>query len=648
MKFKSLLIAGICAMAFAGTSCTDETKYTPGTPDVTDGAYFPTTTATSIALLENQQEFTVTLCRTNTKEAANVALATDATSEFTVPAIANFAPGQESVDLTIGVDFAAIEPNKTYKFSIQIDPEMASDYGVGTLNLSVLYAPWSEWKRLGGNDEFGTYTYNNAFVGGDEQAPVYVRQALTDPDQYQYRVGDYGVESVPESDQACLTMMGYAPYNLIINYNKSTGVVTVPICATGTSYQSNMIYVADAYTYGTEVNPDFIAGIDPNRVLAMNGYNAELGRFTLMNVYYTSAWIGGNKVEYLQLPGYHREEVSVELNGQYTSPAGEVAQVFNITMSEGITATKYKVYSGSMTEAEAEAQANTLASDVEADKVTASGNIGVNLEDGDYTIVVAGVDNAGALLAWDYLTFSFSAVVADPNEGWTSLGEVLYGEDYFASVFSQAGLEVTNYLVEFQQNEESSNLFRLVDPYGEAWPYYGAFSDVYYSAPHNYLEVMIYSNGLAFVCNTEMNMNADGDEIAMGSFAYNNIVRALNSGTSFADALQAQVAAGNVGSFDGKKMTMPVRTLLWWIGEDAFYGNSNGGFQINLDPGEEEEEEGYSVKSVKKFTKSVRATAVSNLTNVRRAQKQYKSFVIDNKTWFNYRGNKTFSNKIVL
>lgn len=640
MKFKSLLIAGICAMAFAGTSCTDETKYTPGTVDVTDGAYFPTTTVTSIMLLENQEEFTVTLCRTNTKEAANVALATDATSEFTVPAVANFAPGQESVDLTIGVDFAAIEPNKTYKFAIQIDPDLASSYGISTLNLSVLYAPWSDWKRLGGKDELGTYTYNCPFAAGDEQAAVYVRQALTDPDQYQYRVGDYDVEGVPEKEQSYLSLLQYAPYNLIINYNKRTGAVTVPVCATHTTYKDNMINVADCYTYGMEVNPNFIAGIDPAEVLAMNSYNAELGRFNLMNVYFTTASTWQNKMEYLQLPGYHREEVSVELNGQYTSPAGEVAQVFNITMSEGITATKYKVYSGSMTEAEAEAQANTLASDVEADKVTASGNIGVNLEDGDYTIVVAGVDNAGALLAWDYLTFSFSAVVADPNEGWTSLGEVLYGEDYFASVFSQAGLEVTNYLVEFQQNEENTNLFRLVDPYGEAWPYYGAFSDVYYSAPHNYLEVMIWSNGLALVCNTEMNMNADGDEIAMGSFAYNNIAGG--------ETLQDQISKGLMGSFDGKKMTMPVRSLIWWIGSQGYYGNSNGGFQINLDPGEEEEEEGYSVKSVKKFTKSVRATAVSNLTNVRRAQKQYKSFVIDNKTWFNYRGNKTFSNRIVL
>lgn len=641
MKFKSLLIAGICAMAFAGTSCTDETKYTPGTPDVTDGAYFPTTTATSIALLENQQEFTVTLCRTNTKEAANIALANNATSEFEVPAIANFAPGQESVDLTIGVDFAAIEPNKTYEFAIQIDPDLASSYGITTLNLSVLYAPWGDWKRLGGKDELGTYTYNCPFATGDEQAAVYVRQALTDPDQYQYRVGDYDVEGVPEDDQTCLSLMGYGPYNLIINYNKGTGAVTVPVCATNTTYQNNMINVACVYTYGTEVNPKFIAGFDPADVLAMSSYDAELGRFNLMNVYFTSADAWQNRMEYLQLPGYHREEVSVELNGQYTSPAGEVAQVFNITMSEGITATKYKVYSGSMTEAEAEAQANTLASDVEADKVTASGNIGVNLEDGDYTIVVAGVDDAGALLAWDYLTFSFSAVVADPNEGWTSLGEVLYGEDYFATVFSKAGLEVTNYLVEFQQNEENTNLFRLVDPYGEAWPYYGAFSDVYYSAPHNYLEVMIWSNGLALVCNTEMNMNADGDEIAMGSFAYNNIAGG--------ESLQDQIDAGLMGSFDGKKMTMPVSSLVWWIGNQGYYGNSNGGFQINLDPGEEEEEEeGYSVKSVKKFTKSVRATAVSNLANVRRTQKQYKSFVIENKTWFNYRGNKTFSNRIVL
>lgn len=642
MKIKSFIYSGICALALVGTGCTDETKYTPGTPDSNAGAFFPAEETSDIELVSQQQEFFINLCRSNAAEEIVVPITTNAPSEFTVPQSVNFAAGQDMAQVKVAVNFAAIVPNKVYDFAIQIAPENASTYGISTLNVSVQYAPWSEWVRLGGNNEFGTYTYNNPFVSGDEQASVYMRTSLDNPDQLQYRIGDYEVAGVAENDQTALTMMGYAPYNMVIEYNKATGAVIVPNTNCVTQYQNSPIHAACCYTFGTQIKPSFIEGVDPDKVLAMSKYDSEKGRFALMMVYFTESlsFNSGNKYEYLQLPGFEQYNLEVSLNGQYTSAAGETMQVFNIAMSENIANVKYDVYAGTATAAQAEEAAEALAGNEEAKSVTASGNVAVTLEDGDYTVVVAGTDASGKFVAWNYLTFDYSSNAVDPNEGWTSLGDVLYGEDYIAGLY---GIEVTNYVIEAQSNDETAGLYRLVDPYGEAWPFQSAFLSqglLEYTAAHNYLEFMLLGGDYALVVNTEMNFSLEGDPVAMGSIAYNNIAGGK--------PLQDQIDAGLMGKFENNVMTMPVKSLIQWLGAQGYYGNINGGFQINFAPDEEEEEEAaYSMKNLKKFASAVRKASVNRI-DVRRAAEARKSMVIDNKTWFDYRGNKISAVKITL
>ncbi len=618
--------------------CTESVNYTPTAPDQTQGVYFPTSEKTNFSLTNGQREITVKLYRSNVDAAAVVPVGNNASSEFTVPSTVAFAAGQDAAEMTIGVDFDAIQANETYAFQLQIAPQYASTYGVTDLLIQVIYAPWTDWKRLGGPDEFGVYTYDNPFVGGDEEAAVYMRTSLDDSDMVQYRVGDYKVEGVPEDEQTALTLLGYMPYNQIIEYNKGTGYITVPVTDCVTTYGGSAINCGDVYTFGTQIKPSFIEGIDPEKVKKMAGsYDDETGVIAMNMVYWNAGltYNSGNKYEYLQLPGFTQYSVGVTLNGKYTSQAGETMQVFNITMSETVTTTKYQVYTGKLKEADALAKAEELAADEEASSVKESGNVAVTLENGDFTIVVAGVDASGELKAWNYLTFSFTVTEEDPNEGWTSMGEVLYGEDYFATIFTN--MPVTNYMVECQQNDENDYIYRLVDPYGQAWPYYNAISGMEYTAKHNYLQFCMLPPNVYMVWGSEMTFTLDGEEIFMSSIAFNNYAGG--------QTLQQQIAAGLMGKFENNKFTMPTRSLIWWLGSQGYYGNSNGGFQVNFAPEEEEEEP--AAYSPKTFTSKIKASVNSSMEAVKVTRK-FHSMTIDNKTWFNYKGNKNTEDRVTL
>lgn len=637
MKIKSFIISGLCAVTAVMVGCTDSVNYTPSAPDQTQGVYFPTSESTNFSLANGQSEITMKLFRTNVDEAIVVPVGNNASSEFTVPSTVAFAAGQDAAEMTIGVDFDAIQANKTYAFQLQVAPQYASTYGVTDVLVQVIYAPWTEWERLGGKDEFGVYTYNNPFVGGDEEAAVYMRTSLDDPDLIQYRVGDYEVEGIPEDDQTALTLLGYMPYNQIIEYNKSTGYITVPVTDCVTTYDGSAINCGDVYTFGTQIKPSFIEGIDPERVKKLAGeYDDETGVIAMNMVYWNAAlsYNSGNKYEYLQLPGFTQYSVGVTLNGKYTSQAGDAMQVFNITKSETVATVKYQVYAGSLSETAAEANASELATNENAPSVKESGNVAVTLENGSYTIVVAGVDAAGELKAWDYLTFNFSVVEEDPNEGWTSLGEVLYGEDFFASLFS--GFDAS-YMVECQQNIETPNLYRLVNPYGQAWPFYNVYSNIVSTAPENYLEFwlqppynyVIYSAPCVAFNDTEIYLSSIADDMLYG-------------GSTPAQVLED----GYFGTFENDKFTMPLKSLLFILGNTGYFANKSESFQINFAPEEEEEEP--AAYSPKAFTSKVKASVNNSLEAAKVNNRNHRSIVLDNKTWFNYKGNKNTVDRVSL
>lgn len=85
--------------------------------------------------------------------------------------------------------------------------------------------------------------------------------------------------------------------------------------------------------------------------------------------------------------------------------------------------------------------------------------------------------------------------------------KALYRDDLVAPMY---GLDVVEYEVEMQSNPENPNIIRLVNPYGEAWPYYqDGFSD----GKDHYMYFNITNPNMVFLCDSEgVALGTGGDE----------------------------------------------------------------------------------------------------------------------------------------
>lgn len=565
-------------MTLGFAACSEsEPQHTQGDAPNKDGVFFSLDDTDVIQLEEYQQSFTINLYREKVDEALTVSLSSQATGEpcpFVIPSLVQFEKGQNMVPIEIGVEFSNVVAEQKYVISLSVGDEEGTPYGLSSRMFTVSYEPYTPWEYIGD----GTYTYTCIWSLEDNEVPVYRRQSSIDPNRYQYRLGNVGDASVPEAQQYG---MAYG-VNYYIEYNEATKAVSFPPVGTLYSYETyGEVWCASVYDYCKDINPEFAGTLTLDQLLSLNDFNEKTGLFTINMRYYIGSQpkLGfQNGEEYLQLPGYTDYTVAVNTNGHHVADNGDETQVLSIYMSENIASVKYGVFSGALTEAQAETEAKALVENPDAGVLTASGNIAVALEPGTYTAVVAGLDDKETFQSFDYITFEFVSVKSDPNAGWTSLGEVLYTEDIMASVFTK--VEVVSYMVELQQNDDNPGLIRLVNPYGEAWPYGEAFG-----CGLNYLNVNIADANGVLVERSPMNVDLGDGALEISSYGYELL---LNG-----NSLAALKANGYCGTMADGKITMPAAKkgpILWEGTSGFYYGNTNGAFCIDLNGGGEEEE----------------------------------------------------------
>lgn len=619
MKFNKLFsIIALGAMAAGLAACSDsEPQRMQGDAPNKDGVFFSLDDSDVIQLENQQSSFTINLYREKTDEALTVSLSSEATGEpcpFVIPSLVQFEKGESVVPIEIGVLFSDVVAEQKYSIALSVGDEEGTPYGLSSRLFTVSYEPYTPWEYIGD----GTYTYTCLWTLEDPEVPVYCRQSAIDPNRYQYRLGNVGDASVPESSQYG---MAYG-VNYLIEYNKATKAVTFPPVGTayihsesGTSFGE--VFCASVYDYCKDINPAFAGNTPLDQLLTLNSFDEKTGLFTVNMRYYIGSQptLGfTNGEEYLQLPGYTDYTVSVNTNGHHVADNGDETQVLSIYMSENIASVKYGVFAGSLTEAQAETQAKALVEDPDAGVLTATGNIAVALEPGTYTAVIAGLDDKENYQSFDYITFEFVSVKSDPNAGWTSLGEVLYTEDIMASVFQYP--EVVSYMVELQLNDDDPGLIRLVNPYGEAWPY----GEVY-GCGANYLNVNITDADGVYIERSPMNLDLGDGALEISSYGYELML----NGKSLAFVK----ANGYCGTMAGGKITMPAakKGPILWVGDAGFYyGNSNGAFCIDLTGGGEEEE----TAAVKSFAaeKLSRVQADLIVAQKQRMTKKFKATVL--------------------
>lgn len=551
---KNIFAALLALPMVAGlTSCTEEVDYSAAEVPTTAQVYFSKDDVKTISLTDGQSSFDVNVYRMDTSSDLTVPVsATDASGLFQLPSSVSFASGKSVATMTVTFDFDDLTPDTGYDIVFNLN-EQTSEYGLSSTTLTVKYAPWSEWELFG--DGTGTYTYTQFFSGDDPERPVYKRASLLNPTQAQFKVEGvmYGVD-------------------MIIDYDASTGSCKIAETYIGYDHASyGSVYIADAGTYWVDIRQSEEATYD----MFPSSFNEETGLFSLYVAYYVGAGYFGYGYEYLQLDGYTQYDYSLTLSnaGHYLDPAGVDNAVVHILKGADVATYKCALFEGALNAAAVEqAAADIVAGTVEAEMVTESGYQAFPLDtDGKYTAVAVAFDADENVLSTASLTFEFMPVgMEDP---WVSLGMCAYTEDCITTFF---GVENLTYSVEVLEHSSKPGLYRLVNPYGAAYPY-NEEGD-YDTTQSYYLEIDAQDPEGVYINSSATGMNWGYGEITIWSYAGYY----LENGYS----LDEIKAAGYCGTLENGVITFPAESLLIGMAEykdgTLYDANVNGAFKVDM------------------------------------------------------------------
>ncbi len=151
MKTIRNLFGALLALAAVAAfhACEDEVEYAPAELPGNAQVYFPSTNETTFRLSKTGNSFDVTIMRANTDEASSVSItATCESPNYTIPASANFAQGEDKAAITITYNADAMEYDDFTEITLSIADESATTpYGVSQYTFTAgIPAPW---KSLG-------------------------------------------------------------------------------------------------------------------------------------------------------------------------------------------------------------------------------------------------------------------------------------------------------------------------------------------------------------------------------------------------------------------------------------------------------------------------------------------------------------------
>ena len=164
--------------------------------------------------------------------------------------------------------------------------------------------------------------------------------------------------------------------------------------------------------------------------------------------------------------------------------------------------------------------------------------------------------------------YSFIGSIAAP---WESLGKATFTENCLGAYY---GAKTVTYQVEIQENKLKPGYYRLVNPYGAAYPYNeeGDWDD----SQDYYLYIHAEDPDFVYMPYQGMGVDWGDGEFALMDFAFYYMAA---QGMS-PENVKAQ---GHGGKLQDGIITWPTKGLLFAIGEDGYYyGNVSGEFEIVL------------------------------------------------------------------
>lgn len=601
MKIKNILTLALALPVMAAfVAChEDEADYTAATVPAGSQVYFSDADPSSVLLENGQETIDVTIYRNDAKDGAlevGLKATADPSIKVQCPKSVKFAEDALETTFKATFDFTALEADKDYDILFEILAD-TTFYGPKAKTISIKYAPWTpwcftlaDWKDQGQKEKdwplsqkdfTGSYTYDCIWGGADDHMPISYRVSLTDPTKAQFRFGALETEEDYEDGK-------YYPWwgngtELFVDCTlgtdeegKTTYTLAVPAQYTeydhssyGPMYASdgpNMYYnltgkwPAAGSSYSYEVNP---CTFDP-----------ELGIFTLNLIYFVEAGYIWSGCETFYLDGYVRKDFSMTLSyqGGYIAPNETSGALVSFTMGADVASYKYVLVEGILTEEEVDSIATEVDMariDAEESKENGYKVFPMETEKGDYTVVVLAYDSDDKFQKATALSFTYEFVGGAPE--WESIGMCTYVDDIIGPLFSADPVE---YEVEVQANTKTPGLYRMVNPYGECYPYNepGDWDD-----SQNYY-VVIDATNPSQVFFDEQCLGLDWGQ---GGFMWaTSYASYLLAGGNTAEEI---AEAGLFGTLENGIITFPVKGILVDPGNGTYYlGNSNGAFKLDL------------------------------------------------------------------
>ncbi|NDV83011.1 hypothetical protein D0T87_13625 [Bacteroides sp. 51] len=550
----------LLAIAICGgfTACSDDDDYVAAPMPEGAQVYFSNTLSSTLILSIQNTSFDVELRRVKKEEALSVPLkieVEDPENIFSIPETASFPAGSDVTKITVTYDPEKIEYDDYKDISITINDENnTSAYGKAIYAFKAgIPAPWQS---------LGLASFTDNWAG--QSSKIELQQHMVDPTRYRL-MGPYE-EYADEFLEFSVLPAGSV-------YKDVT-----------TTIEGLVVYNDFAVFYHPTYE-DIVYGLHPSRMTSLateaswtynvvTQFSAD-GKPEILQIapYYYIFGLGGwnqtqaSNIITIIFPSVVLSDYSLEVMyaGRYVDANENEFAMAEVTLGEDLTSAKIAIIAGIDAEEAADAIINGSLESVE---ITASGNVSLPCSvSGNYTFVVVGYDGNEAKKEATTI-FKFTSA-SDNSPVWNSLGMATYTDDIVGPLYGGGN---NTYQVEIQENAAVPGLFRLVNPYGEAFPYNepGDWDD----SKDYYLEINATDHAGVYIDlqNTGLDWG-DGNFYVYSLAAY----RMDNNGKT----LEEVKADGICGTYDGNEITFPTKSILAMFPNDGPHtANPNGKFKI--------------------------------------------------------------------
>ena len=467
-KYFSLAVMTLAGAAMV-SSCDDSknidsfTEYT-GAP----GVYFSETVPSTVQVTEDSSTVSYPVFREDDSAAQTVNITVTPMEDYaddlyTFPSSVTFEAGEKEAEFVISYDITKIAYDEPQYYELTLEGVTVSPFGLGTVEIAITYpAPWN----LVGTG----YFVDGFWLDFEGETPIYQNEL----DSKKYRIPNFWNEATDWFEFELLEngvpfqceFMGDW-YNIPTEGDDLVGFQTIYVF---TDEDIDFYYVMPAF-YGYSDDHCYVAGYKDD------GTPGEIRLSPLVIDPVEGYWYGDTSKEELIsiiFPGYDPMDTSleVEYDGILSKDNNMSVQGY-VNVGADLTNVKVGVGAGN--------NAANIASGIEdgsisSVEITVSGSVKIPFdssnESGRYTIVAVGYVGDEAVSTAS-ATFNYTSTTApEPDEGnWKDLGFVSYTDGYVcASWFIYYGT-IESYYVPIQESEETPGLYRLVNPYGEYFPW---------------------------------------------------------------------------------------------------------------------------------------------------------------------------------